>query len=162
MRYSYKDMLVSAKNAGLLTDKMMWEGVDCLDRLLCMVEKEHPDAYRQFMRRQHGMIHGNHYDEEFALYDAGCLSYTGREGKECKGAHWTPSQVEEATRSMKFPAGTNIWDKYVAFNAAYSDYCRKFEDADVLEIGFLNYFGDSDWPTNTKIWDYMSFRSSLG
>lgn len=161
MKYTYKDMLESAKTAGLFSEKMMWASVEGISDLLCLLRKDHPDAYWKFMREQHGMLHGNHYDEEFALYDVEQLSYTDRESKERKGAYWTCSQIEEATRAMKFPAGTNKWDKYVAFNVAYSDFCKKYEDSDILEIAFLTYFGDSDWPTNTKIWDYMSLRAGL-
>ena len=57
---------------------------------------------------------------------------------------------------MSFPSGTNKWDKYVAFNAAYSDLMKEFDDAQILKAGYLLYFADEDWGSTTKIWEYMA------
>jgi hypothetical protein len=61
---------------------------------------------------------------------------------------------------MKFPADTNKWDKYVAFNAAYADFCKHFEAGDILKIGFSFFFADEDWGSTTKIWEYMLAKNS--
>jgi hypothetical protein len=63
--------------------------------------------------------------------------------------------VEEATKGFIFPSGVNKWDKWVAFNAAYADFCKKFDDDQILEIGYLFYFADTDFSKEGKIWLYM-------
>lgn len=156
--YTYKDMVEKAQEHGVTNEKIMWESIDSLSDMLCVMRKEHPDKYWAFMREQHGLMYGNHYDQEFAEWDVDHINYTNRAGEKKSGAYWTAEQIEQATASMKFPAGTTKWDKYVAFNNAYADYNRKFEDGDVLEIGYLMFFADEDWGSNTKIWEYISSK----
>ena len=152
----YKDMIEDAKAKGLTSEKIMWESVAELDDMLCIMKREHPDMYWKFIRKQHGMLYANHYTEEFAMWDVSQLRYTNRKGEKKEGAYWTVEQIEEATRTMSFPNGVNRWDKYVAANAAYADFCRKFDDAQVLEIMYLFYFADEDWKhPATKVWEYM-------
>ena len=62
----YKKMIEDAKAKGLTSDKAMWESIDELDDMLCVMKKEHPDKYWKFIRKQHGIMYNNHYDEEFA------------------------------------------------------------------------------------------------
>lgn len=66
--------------------------------------------------------------------------------------------AEQAVAGMTFPDGTTKWDKYVAFNAAYADFCKSFSDEDVLRIAYDFYFADEDWKGNGKIWTYMSMN----
>lgn len=149
-------MIEEAQAKGLGSEKIMWQSVGDIDELLCVMKKEHPDMYWKFMRKQHGVLYNNHYTEEFAVWDVSQLRYTNKRGEKKEGGYWTVEQIEDATRSMIFPSGTTKWDKYVAFNASYSDWCKKFEDAQVLEIGYLFYFADEDWKNpSTKVWDYM-------
>ena len=84
-----------------------------------------------------------------------------KKGEKKEGAYWSVEQVEEATRGFTFPSGVNKWDKWVAFNAAYADFCKKFDDAQILEIGYLFYFADEDWKGKNKIWEYTCLNYSL-
>lgn len=152
-------MLESAKSAGLASEKTMWAGLESVSEMLCVMKREHPDMYWKFIREQHGVIYGNHYSEDFAMYDVEQMAHTNKEGKKESGGYWTLSQIEDATRSMQFPSGTNKWDKYVAFNSAHSDLCRKFDDDTILKIAHTFFFADEDWPTDTKIWDYMCCKA---
>lgn len=158
-------MIESAKTKGLTTEKMMWQGVDDLNDMLCIMKKEHPDKYWSFIRKQHGVLFGNHYDEEFAFYDVSQLKYTNKKGEKKEGGYWSVEQVEEATKGRPFPMGVNKWDKYVAANVAYSDMCKKFDDSQIIEIMYLMYFADEDWGgkngSATKIWDYMCLNNSM-
>lgn len=158
MDYTYKEMLEKAKIEGVANEKTMWNSIDSLSRMLCIMKKEHPEMYWEFMREQHGIMYSNHYNKEFAEYDVNEIKYTNKEGKERTGAYWSVEQIEQATANMRFPAGTTKWDKYVGFNVAYSDFCKKYEDADVLNIGYLQYFADEDWGSTTKIWEYMQCK----
>lgn len=156
--YTYKEMVEMAKEQGISSEKTMWNSIDSLSDMLCIMHKEHPAEYWRFMREQHGIMYGNHYDKEFAEWDVSQIAYTNRAGDKKSGAYWTVEQIEQATAGMKFPAGTTKWDKYVAFNNAYADFSKKFEDADVLQIGYLMFFADEDWGTSTKVWEYMEMR----
>ena len=153
---TYKEMVTKAKAAGVTNEKTMWESIESFSDLLAQLKESHPDLYWEFMREQHGIMYRGHYDEHFAIYDVEHLRWTDKNGSKHSGAHWTVDQIEQATSGMHFPAGTTKWDKYVAFNAAYSDLCKEFDEGQILAAGFLLYFADEDWGSGTKIWEYMS------
>ena len=156
MGMNYREMVNHAKKAGVTNEQTMWESIDSFSELLEELKESHPQMYWDFMRKQHGIMFHNHYDEAFAVYDVSKRHYTSKSGEKKQGAYWTVEQIESSTAGMKFPAGTTKWDKYVAFNAAHSDFCKDFEDADVLKIGYAFFFADEDWGDDTKIWEYMS------
>jgi hypothetical protein len=118
------------------------------------MEEQHPEEYWRFIREQHGILFGDHYDEKFAMYDVAMIRYTNREGKECSGAHWTVEQTCEAVRSMRVPEGVTKWDVYVALNSFYADMCRELADDQIIAAACRFYFKDEDAPKG-KIWLYM-------
>ena len=144
LRYSYKDMLDEARKAGVTSDKVMQRSVNGISDLMCLVKDEHPELYWKFMREQHGIMYGNHYNEAFALFDVGEIRYTDRDGKKSEGAHWTAEQIESSTRMMVFPNGTTRWDKFVAFNAVFSDLCTVLDDDRILKTAHKFFFADED------------------
>lgn len=150
---TYRKMVDAAKAAGVASEKTMWESIDAFSELLEELKESHPQKYWDFMREQHGIMYGGHYDEMFAEYDVRGLEYTDKTGAKHKGAHWTLEQIEGATAGMRFPSGVSKWDKYVAFNAAYADLCKVFDDGDILKAAHAFYFADEDWGSDTKIWD---------
>lgn len=81
------------------------------------------------------------------------------------GAHWTKSQIANATKGMKFREKVNDWDKYVAFNAMYADLCSDMTEDEIIKAAYLFYFQDADWQPEeddcTKIWDYMSAHATM-
>lgn len=151
----YKKIIEEAQAKGLGSEKIMWQSVGDIDDMLCVLKKEHPEMYWKFIRKQHGLLYGNHYTEDFALWDVSQLKYTNKKGEKKEGGYWSVEQIEEATNGMTFPSGTTKWDKYVAYNAAYADFCKKFDDAQILEIAYLFYFADEDWNGRGKIWEYI-------
>lgn len=48
----YKNMLIAARNAGVATEKMMWQSIDGLNEMLCKMKEEHPVMFWKFMREQ--------------------------------------------------------------------------------------------------------------
>lgn len=152
---SYKTMVDTAREKGLGTEKIMLESIEDVDEMLLLMKDSYPDHYWAFMRKQHGRLHGGHYDEEYARYDVGRLKYTDRNGQDRTGEHWTVDEVEGATRGMTFPQGVNRWDKYVAMNAWYADLCRELNDEQLLKTGRLFWFYDEDWKTGQKLWWYF-------
>ena len=146
----YKQMIEDAKAKGVTSEKMMWQSIDDVDMLLCIMKKEHPKEYWTFLRRQHGNLYSGHYTEEFARWDIDQMKPLGM--------YWSPKQVEEATKSMSFPSGTTLWDKTVAFNAAKNDLGEVLTDEQILKVAYAFWFADKDWKdgkNSTKIWEYM-------
>jgi hypothetical protein len=60
-----------------------------------------------------------------------------------------------ATRNRSFPEGATDYDKWVAYNAAYADFCKQCSDSEILNIAYLFYFADEDAPDG-KVWKYMN------
>lgn len=143
----YKKMIEDAKAKGLTSDKAMWESIDELDEMLCVMKKEHPDKYWKFIRKQHGIMYNNHYDEEFARWDI--------EQMKPLGMYWSKSQVEEATKGMVFPNGTTKWDVFVAMNAFANDLHGVIPDDQIIKAAHAFWFSDRDFPKEGKIWLYM-------
>ena len=149
-------MVDHAKKAGVTNEKTMWDSIDSFSELLEELKESHPQMYWDFMRKQHGIMFHNHYDEAFAMWDVSQMHYTDKNGVKHYGAYWTAEQIESATAGMKFPQGTTKYDKFVAFNASKNDWGKTFDDADILKIGYLFYFDDEDWGSETKVWEYIS------
>lgn len=158
MEMNYRHMVDHAKKAGVTNEKTMWDSIDSFSELLEELKDSHPQLYWDFMRKQHGIMFHNHYDEAFAMYDVSQMHSTNKSGEKKEGAHWTVDQVESATMGMKFPQGTTKFDKFVAMNAAFHDFWKDFDEATILKIGYDFYFADEDWGSDTKIWEYISHK----
>lgn len=143
----YKDMIEEAKRKGFASEKIMWNSIDDLDEMLCEMKKEHPEKYWKFIRKQHGLMYNNHYDEEFARWDV--------EQMKPLGAYWTATQIEEATKGLLHPSDTTIWDKYVAYNAFANDLHDVIPDEHIIKAAHAFWFADKDWPGTGKIWKYI-------
>lgn len=142
-------MIEEAQKKGLTSDKLMWQSVDDLDAMLCDLKKEHPEKYWKFIRKQHGIMHNNHYDERFAMWDV--------EQMKPLGMYWNVKQIEEATKGMAFPNGTTQWDKVVSFNAFKNDLDGIIPDDHIIKAAHAFWFNDKDWkPEGAKIWSYMA------
>ena len=158
MEMSYRHMVEHAKKAGVTNEKTMWESIDSFSELLEELKESHQQLYWDFIRKQHGIMYHDHYDQEFAEWDVSQMHYTDKHGVKREGAYWTADQIESATAGMKFPQGTTKWDKYVAFNAIATDTCKDFDDAQMLKIAYLFFFADEDWGEEPKIWEYMEHK----
>lgn len=151
----FKTMVESAVKNGA-DEKKMRQSVYLAEDVMEYLQETDPGKYDCFLRKFNEIFNGKHYNEEFAMEDVSKLRYTDREGNEHTGAHWTMDEVETATAGMTFPYGTTKSDRFVAFNAAYADFCKSFSDEDVLRIAYDFYFADEDWKGSGKIWMYMS------
>ena len=151
----YKELIKNARANGVATEKAMWESIDSLNDMLCMLKEEHPDLYMKFMREQHEVLYGPHYDKHFAEIDVDKMRYTNASGEKKTGAYWSAEQIVDATKGMPFPSNTTNWDKYVAFNSFYADMCTVLDETMILKGAHKFYFADEDGPTG-KIWCYMT------
>ncbi len=153
----YRSMIETAvKNGG--GEKAMWKSVEATNAAMEYIREKDPAKYHSLLRDLHEDLCGAHYDKEFAEADVEKICYTDAAGNEHHGAHWTMEQIETATQGKKFPDGTTPWDRYVAYNAAYADFCKKFDDEQVLDIAYLFFFADEDWNGKGKIWKYMQIN----
>ena len=153
----YRHMVETAVKGGG-GEKAMWASVDVTNEIMGYLMHKEPAMYDKFLRKSYEAMHGSHYNQHFAEEDVAKLHSIDKEGKERHGAYWTMEQIKEATADKKFPAGTTDWDKFVAMNAAWHDFSKKFEDKDVLCIAWLFYFADEDWKGEGKVWEYMSMN----
>lgn len=140
---TYKEMVQEARNSGVTSEKTMQKSIDSISALLETLKESHPDVYWKFMREQHEIMYGSHYDKCFAEYDV-------------DNANWTMNQIIEATQSLDFPESVTDWDKYVAFNAGYNMWNKHFDEAQILQMSHDFFFTDSTW--EGKVWDYMMSR----
>lgn len=145
----YKEMIEEAKAKGLTSEKEMWQGIALIDELLCEIKEEHPDLYWAVIRDQFGIFNKGHYNEEFARYDVSEMQPVGE--------YWSCKDIEEATKGLQFPNGTNKWDVYVAFNSMAND-LQGMDDATILKVAHRFWFEDKDWHNGNKIWEYMKLN----
>ena len=141
-------------------ESVMWDTTKLVSDFIKPMKETNKKEYWNLMRKVYGLMSGGHYDEVWANHDVSQIEYTDNEGKKHTGAYWTCEQIEEATKGMTFPSGTTKYDKFVAFNFAKSDFCKKFDDSQVLQIGYLFFFSDEDWSSegkgsSTKTWEYI-------
>ena len=146
----------AVKNGG--GEKTMWKAVEAADKAMAYIRENAPREYDCLLRQLYVALNGKHYNRELAEQDAKGICYTDADGNEQHGAYWTAEQIESATQGMSFPSGATLWDKYIAYNAAHADFCKKFDDEQVMDIAYLFFFADEDWKGENKIWEYMSMR----
>lgn len=152
----YRKMIEEARKTGRASEDAMWKSVENVEDLLEDLREEHPEKYWHFIRKEHEVLNGPHFDCHFAKHTVEGLEYTDAEGVRQTGAHWTPEQVEAAWARKAFKAGTTPWDKYVGANAMYADLCKEFSDEEVLKAAYLFYFADEDWKGDGKVWQYFN------
>lgn len=153
----YKEMVEHAVKNGA-DESRMWKAVDVVDSMLCKIKHEHPEEYSKYMRKLTEAMNGCHYNEELAREDVNKMFHTDSKNVKHYGQHWGAADIETATEGLPFPSGTTLWDKYVAYNAAWHDFTNEFDDGQVLSIAYLLFFKDEDFMSGGKIWKYMSIE----
>lgn len=159
---SYKKILNDYKNRGSFNEDKMWLSVEALDKaILEELEESNPELYWNFMRDQHEIFCGKHFDEKFAKWEVERMHHDDIEGQ-----HWSLADVKSIFENMrsKLPNATTIWDFYVALNANWHDkvdlYKGWFENYEekIINDAINFYFMDEDAPDG-KIWVYMRAMS---
>lgn len=147
-------METAVKNGG--GEKALLKSMETINIAMNYLKEHDPEQYDCLMRDLYADLYGKHYNKELAEQDVEHICYTDKNGATHRGAHWTTEQIEQVTQGKRFPEKTTPWDRYVAYNAAYADFCKKFADEQILDIAYLFFFADEDWKTDSKIWDYMT------
>lgn len=155
----YLEMMYSARKAGLVDDHKLWKSIENVSELIDGIYNGHDAEYCNFLRNQHELLFGKHYDKEFAKNDVGKLSYTDKANETHSGEHWSIGQIEELSHTLKVPQNNTVWDLYVAANVMYSDLCKTFDEEQIIQITCSLFFHDEDYSGEGKIWDYMKIMN---
>ena len=143
----------------------MWKSVDVISRA---VEEGMPaDKKAKLMRDVFRTISVGHYNEDFANEDIKKMFYTDKDDKEHDAPYWPESAVKELYNEYREDIPDyNFWDFLVTMNMVASDnWCLVmswFPDITDSERNekfaemAVNWLNDEDWPTTTKIWDYLN------
>ena len=143
----------------------MWESVETISRF---VDKYMSDEEKEkLMRDVYNVVSDGHYNPEFAKEDIAKMYYKDKNGNK----HYAPYWPEPAVRSIyerhasEMP-GYNFYDFEVTMNMIASDnWCMLTKwfpgissdemNEKVTEMA-ISWLRDDDWPTGTKIWDYLN------
>lgn len=148
-------------------EAMMWKTVKVVSEA---VEANMDDeAKKKLMRKVFGAMSDGHYTEELAMADVSQMRYTDDDGKVHKAPLWPKETVLEIYDKRKADIPNyNEWDFVVTMNMLGTDnWCmlkRWFPDDDDTDTSMrvadmaVVWLKDEDWPTKTKIWDYLSVR----
>ena len=148
-------------------EDMMWKTVHIISDAVESNMDEH--AKNHLIRSVFGAMSDKHYTEELAHGDVAGMYYIDANGDEHRAPYWPADDVRAIydDNRDKIP-GYNFWDFYVTMNMLASDsWCmlkKWFPGADesdmtekITEMA-VNWLSDEDWPTKTKIWDYLSAK----
>ncbi|MBO5351423.1 MAG: hypothetical protein J6A66_07460 [Alistipes sp.] len=145
-------------------EKAMWSSIESVSVLLEKIKEEYPDLYWSFLRDQHEVMVGHHFNEAYAKWEVEKMHHKGMDGTTYKGKHWSIEQTNAVLNGMrsKIPAAYNEWDFYVALNASYHDFCKAAKkhmpdkaDELIIDLAVAFWFDDEDWDGTTKVWDYF-------
>ncbi len=148
-------------------EDMMWKTVHIISDA---VESGMDDAHKAaLMRKVYGVMSDGHYNEESAREDVAKMFYLDADGERHDAPYWPEESVKAIYDGIrnKIP-DYNFWDFYTTMSMIASDnWCmlkRWFPGADTSDMNeriaemSLAWLNDDDWPTKTKIWDYLSGR----
>ena len=158
---------ITKKHAEGKGEDMMWKTVRIISNAVESDMDEH--AKDKLIRKIYGAMSDGHYTEELAMADIKNMYYTDGKGQMHKAPYWPEEAVEEIYEAHKDEIPDyNEYDFMVTMNMIASDsWCmltRWFPSYDANEMNekiaemAVNWLSDEDWPTKTKIWDYLSSR----
>lgn len=144
---------------------MMWDSTRLIsDAIEADMPKEASDKLK---RDIYALMCGGHFNEAFAKEAVSKMYYTDENGEPKYAPYWTEAAVREMYEPVKAKISAyNFWDFFVTLHTIASDnhalLVKWFpeENSDEREIRYVelavNWLCDADWPTHTKIWDYLN------
>lgn len=146
----------------------MWKTLEVVSREL--EESLSPEKKDDLMREVYSIISTGHYNEEFARQDIAKMYFVDKNGDEHSAPYWPEPAVMEIYEKHKSEIPDyNCWDFLVTMNSRYADeWCLlkrwfpNLSDAEMTEKiieSAINWLNDPDWPTSTKIWDYLNLMA---
>ena len=148
-------------------EDMMWKTVRVVSDAVESSMDER--SKRALIRKVFGAMSDRHYNEELAKSDVSQMYYTDSDGNKHQAPYWPEDAVREIYEdNQECIPDYNFWDFFVTMNMIASDnWCMlkrwfpNYNSSDMNEkiaemaVAWLK---DEDWPTKTKIWDYLSAR----
>lgn len=143
----------------------MWKSVCVISKY---VEENMPEEKKsQLMRDVYRTISVGHYNEDFAKEDIAKMYYFDKSEDRHDAPYWPDTAIKELYEKYKSEIPDyDMYDFAVTLNMIASDnWCmimswfpnitdsernEKFAEMSV------NWLKDDDWPTSTKIWDYLN------
>ena len=132
------------------------------------IEADMPkDAADKLKHNIYAMMCGGHFNEDFAKEAVSKMYYVDEDGEKKYAPYWTEAAVREMYESVKADIEHyNFWDFFVTVHMCASDnhalLLKWFPDDTTedrepkyVELA-VNWLRDADWPTHTKIWDYLN------
>lgn len=167
---SYNDLVKRHYTRIKNDDGVMWASVESVSDMLEEVKKSHPSLYWAFMRDQHEILCGKHFDREYAEWEVERMHHKNTDGTMSKGEHWTFEQTTEVFNKHRgrIPAEYTEADFYVALNAQWHDTYRvassHFGSDDEVAAYIIDetidvWFNDDDWPGHDKVWRYFRAKN---
>ena len=132
------------------------------------IEAEMPkEAADKLKRDIYALMCGGHFNEMFAKEAVSKMYYEDENGERLYAPYWTESAVREVYESVKDSIPRyGFWDFFVTLHMIASDTHALIvewfpeEGSEEREARYVqlsvNWLRDADWPTHTKIWDYLS------
>lgn len=161
----YQDMAKANFNKLRNDESVMWGSIAIIDELLEEMAEHHKERYWAVMRDTHELMHGKHFDKEYAEWQVERMHHKCGD-KTYKGEHWSyndTTSVMSGYRNM-LPTEVIACDFYVALNAQWHDYqCLMSQlfateaevDKAIIESAIAFWFKDEDWPGADKVWSYF-------
>lgn len=145
-------------------EEMMWRSVAVISDSVDKNMSE--DAKSELLSSIYGLMSEGHYNEPYAMRCVAKLYYADKSGTKHYAPYWTEEQVRPIYEELKDQIPEyNFWDFFVTFNMLASDNWNLLHEwwpnitaelfaQKIAELS-LHWLGDTDWGSNSKIWDYM-------
>lgn len=147
----------------------MWNTVSIISDFVEKTRSEHPEAYRELMKRVYASLVGGHFNEDFGLEQIRHMYYKDDNGIKHYAPYWTDEQMAKAYNVAKaaIPSEYTPWDFLVTMNMMASDNHALMEQwfpaatdeeltSKYIDLA-INFLDDEDAPhAKTKIWSYFN------
>lgn len=166
----YKELVKSNFTRLKNDDDAMWASIESVSELMEEIREQHPDIYRRFMREQHEIMCGKHYNQAYAEWEVSQMYHKNADGTVSRGEHWTLEDTNDVLSKHrgKVPSAYNEYDFYVALNAHWHDVWRLASTrlaseeeaiAYVIDEAICVWFNDDDWVGEDKVWTYFRAKN---
>ena len=166
----YYDMVKANYNKLRNDDNVMRGRVEIMDKHLERMMESHPEEYWAIMRDTHELMHGKHFDPEYAEWQVSEMYHKDKEGHTYHGEHWSMEQTTSVMSKYRPMLAAEITpcDFYVALNSQWHDYhcwmTEHFDSEEEIDIAIIEsavkfWFKDDDWEGNGKVWEYFRMRN---
>lgn len=169
-KLSYKKMVLDSM-APQKADANTIHTLDITDDFIEQARQHHPEHVEKFLIQISGSINGCHFTKETAEWAVCKMVPVGMTTEIFKINLKSPDDVENLIRSAFSRARTkarekgisapeisseyNNWDMYVTYAMILADFWVMDMTTDFAADMAYCYLSDPDYPTHTKIWDYL-------